>query len=170
MSSAISSSTTPTSSSTSGAVAGSSLITSTGIGSGLNIGAIVSALTNAEGAGQQNEITNQQTTLNAQLSAFGTFSSALSTLQATVTTLETPNALAGFTASVADSTIASATTNSQAVAGQYSLAVQNLAAAASLSSGPVATAETVIGTGTLQISVGGQSTSVTIGTTNDTLA
>jgi flagellar hook-associated protein 2 len=171
MSSAISSSTTPNaSSSTSGAVAGSSLITSTGIGSGLNIGAIVSALTNAEGAGQQNEITSQQTTLNAQLSAFGTFSSALSTLQATVSTLQSPTALAGFTAAVADKTIASATTNSQAVAGQYSLAVQNLATAASLSSAPVANAATAIGTGTLQISVGGQSTSITIGPTNDTLA
>jgi flagellar hook-associated protein 2 len=170
MSSAVSSSTSPTSSSTSGAAPGSSLITSTGIGSGLNIGAIVSALTTAEGAGQQNEITSQQTSLNAQLSAFGTFSSALSTLQATVTTLENPTELAGFTATVADNSIASATTNSQAVAGQYMLAVQNLATAASLSSAPVTSPDTAIGTGTLQISVGRQSTTVTIGSTNDTLA
>ncbi len=171
MSSAISSSTTPNaSSSTSGAAAGSSLITSTGIGSGLNIGAIVSALTNAEGAGQQNLITSQQTSLNAQLSAFGTFSSALSTLQATVTTLESPTSLAGFKATVADNTIASATTNSQAVGGQYTLAVQNLATAASLSSAAVSSADTTIGTGTLQISVGGKSISVAIGTSNDTLA
>lgn len=168
MSSAIS--TSATGASTSGAVAGSSLITSTGIGSGLNITAIVSALTTAEGAGQQNEITSQQTTLNAQLSAFGTFSSALSTLQATVSTLENPTELAGFNATVADSTIASATTTSQAVAGQYSLAVQNLATAASLSSAAVANSDTVIGTGTLQISVGSQSTSVTIDSTDNTLA
>jgi len=130
----------------------------------------VSALTTAEGAGQQTEITNQQTSLNAQLSAFGTFSSALSTLQATVTTLASPTALAGFTATVADNTIATATTTPQAVAGQYTLAVQNLATAASLSSAPVLGADTAIGTGTLQISVGNQSTSVTIDSTNDTLA
>jgi flagellar hook-associated protein 2 len=172
MSSAISSSTSPspTSSSTSGAAAGSSLITSTGIGSGLNIGAIVSALTTAEGAGQQNLITRQQTSLNAQLSAFGTFSSALSTLQATVSTLESPSSLAGFTATVADNTIASATTNSQAVAGKDLFAAKNFTTEEILSSAPVATADTVIGTGTLEISVGGQSTSITIGTTNDTLA
>jgi len=99
------------------------VITSTGIGSGLNISAIVSALTTAEGSAQQTQITDQQNTLNAQLSAFGTFSSALSTLQATLSTLENPNELAGFSATVADTSIASATTTSQAVAGQYSLAV-----------------------------------------------
>jgi len=136
----------------------------------LNISAIVSALTTAEGSAQQTQITDQQNTLNAQLSAFGTFSSALSTLQATLSTLENPNELAGFSATVADTSIASATTTSQAVAGQYSLAVQNLATAASLSSAAVASAATVIGTGTLQISVGDASTTVTIGSTNDTLA
>ena len=38
-----------------------------------------------------------------------------------------------------------------------------------LSSAPVASATTVIGTGTLQISIGGQSTSITIGPSNDSL-
>ena len=90
-------------SSTSAASAGSTLITSTGIGSGLNISAIVTALTTAQGAAQNNALASRQTTLNAQVSAYGTFSSALSTLQATLTTLETPSQLAGFTATVAES-------------------------------------------------------------------
>ena len=133
MSSAVSST---GSSSTANAASANSLITSTGIGSGLNISAIVSALTSSFGAAQTNELSTQQTTLNAQVSAFGTFSSALSTLQATLSSLETPSSLAGYDATVADKTIASASTSSDAVPGQYSLEVQNLATAASLTSAP----------------------------------
>jgi flagellar hook-associated protein 2 len=173
MSSAITSSSGSTgtaSSSTSGAAAASSLITSTGIGSGLNIGAIVSALTTAEGAGQQTLITSQTTSINSQLSAFSTFSSSLSTLQATLATLEDPTELAGFSATVADTTIASASTDSTAVAGQYALTVQNLATSASLNSAPYASANATVGTGTLNIAVGNLSTSIVIDSTDDTLA
>jgi flagellar hook-associated protein 2 len=167
MSSTISS----TGSSTSNAASVNSLITSTGIGSGLNISAIVSALTSSYGAAQTNELAAEQTTLNAQVSAFGTFSSALSTLQATLSTLEDPSQLAGYTATVADKTVASATTNSDAVPGTYSLQVGNLATAASLSSQAyTGGSSAVVGTGTLTVAVGSASTSITIGSSNDTLA
>src|ERR1700735_2357567 len=164
MSSAINSSTASSSSSP------GSLVTSTGIGSGLDISAIVSSLTSAYGAAQTNELSAEQTSLNAQVSAFGTFSSALSTLQATLSSLETPSTLAGFDATVADKTIASASTSSDAVPGQYSFEVQNLATAATLTSAPVASGDTAIGTGTLTVGVGNNSTSFTIGSTNDTLS
>jgi flagellar hook-associated protein 2 len=166
MSSAVSS----TSSAANAASATNALITSTGIGSGLNINEIVSSLTSAYGAGQQNEITAQQTSLNAQISAFGTFSSALSTLQATLATLESPGTLAGFDATVADKTIASATAGASAVAGSYQLEVQNLASAETLTSGPQSSAAAVIGTGTLTISVGSASSTVSINSSNDTLS
>jgi flagellar hook-associated protein 2 len=164
MSSAVSSS------SGSAASSASALITSTGIGSGLNINAIVSSLTSAYGAAQQNEITAQQTTLNAQVSAFGTFSSALSTLQATLSTLENPGTLAGFSATVGATSVASATADSSAVAGQYELGVSNLATAATLTSGPLASADTSIGTGSLTITVGNASATVNINSSDDTLA
>jgi len=130
----------------------------------------VTALTNAYGAAEQNQITNQQNSLDAQVSAFGTFTSSLDSLQATLSTLETPSALAGFDASVADKTIATATANSDAVAGSYSLEVQNIATAATLTSAAVTGSTTVIGTGTLKIAVGGATSSITINSTNDTLA
>jgi flagellar hook-associated protein 2 len=149
---------------------GSALVTSTGIGSGLDISAIVSSLTNAYGAAQTNELNAQQTSLNAQVSAFGTFSSALDTLQATLPALEDPSLLAGYDATVADKTIASATTSSDAVAGQYSLEVQNLATAATLTSQPISNSASAVGTGTLTIAVGGASTSINIDSTNNTLA
>jgi flagellar hook-associated protein 2 len=183
MSSAISSSTSPTTTttptstsaastsaanaSTSGAAAA---VTSTGIGSGLNISAIVSALTTSYGAAQQNQITTQETSLDAQVSAFGTFTSSLDSLQATLSAIDTPSTLAGFAASVADKTVATATASSDAVAGNYSLEVQNLATSATLTSAAVAGSGTVIGTGTLTIATGGATSNITIDSSNDTLA
>jgi flagellar hook-associated protein 2 len=158
------------SSSTAAGSAGSALITSTGIGSGLNISAIVSSLTTAYGAAQTSQLTAQQTSLNAQVSAYGTFNSALETLQATLTTLEDPSQLAGFDATVADKTIASASTTTGAAAGQYSLEVQNLATSATLTSQPVSSSTATIGVGTLNISVGSASTSINIDSTDNTLS
>jgi flagellar hook-associated protein 2 len=158
------------SSSTSGASAGNAVITSTGIGSGLNVNAIVSALTTAFGAAQTNQLTTQQNSLDAQVSAFGTFTSALDTLQASLTTIENPAQLAGFDATVADPKIASASTTSDAVAGRFSLEVNNLATSATLTSQPVANSSAAVGTGTLTIAVGGASTSINIGSSNNTLA
>ncbi|MGA2342136.1 MAG: flagellar filament capping protein FliD [Steroidobacteraceae bacterium] len=168
MSSAVSS--TGSSSTANTASSASSLITSTGIGSGLNISAIVSALTSSYGAAQTDALSSEQTTLNAQVSAFGAFSSALDTLQATLSTLEDPSQLAGYDATVADTTIASATASSDAVPGQYSLEVQNLATAASLTSQAFASADSTVGTGTLNIAVGNTSAAITIDSSNDTLA
>jgi flagellar hook-associated protein 2 len=175
MSSTISSATTPAttpaaSSGSASSSAATSLITSTGIGSGLNISAIVSSLTSAFGAGQQNQITRQETALDSQVSAYGTFTSALDTLQGTLAALENPIQLGGFDATVADTSIASATATAGAVAGQYSLAVQNLATAATLTSNPVASSDSVIGTGNLTIAVGSSSTTISIDSTDNTLA
>ena len=148
----------------------SAAITSTGIGSGLDISAIVSSLTSAFGAGQQNELTSQGDALDAQVSAFGTFTSALDTLQSTLAPLENPSSLAGFVGAVGDPTIASASASTGAVAGTYTLAVQNLASAATLTSAHVASSGAVVGTGTLTIAVGGASTAITIDSTDNTLA
>jgi flagellar hook-associated protein 2 len=145
------------------------LITSTGIGSGLDISAIVSSLTTAFGAAQTSQLTNQQNTLDSQVSAYGTFTAALDTLQAALTPLQDPSQLAGFSATVADKNIASATTTSDAVAGNYSLLVNNLATVATATSAPLS-GTAAIGTGTLTIAVGGASTVINIDSTNNTLA
>ena len=156
-------------SSSSAAPSGNALITSTGIGSGLNIGAIVSSLTTAFGAAQTSQLTNAQTTLASQVSAYGTFTAALDTLKLALPALEDPSQLAAFAATVADKTIASATTSFSAVAGSYSLLVNNLATAAVATSAPLSRTGAV-GTGTLTIAVGGVSADITIDSTNNTLA
>ncbi len=172
MSSAISSTTAPSAATASGnsPASAAALVTSQGIGSGLNIPAIVSALTNSYGAAQTNQLNSQQAELNAELSAYGTFKSALETLQAALTPLQSASSLAGYTATVADKTIATATTSASAVAGQYTLQVQNLATPAILTSSPFSSASTTVGTGTLTIGVGSASTSITIDSTDNTLA
>jgi flagellar hook-associated protein 2 len=157
------------SSSSSAPSSASALITSTGIGSGLDIGAIVSSLTTAFGAAQTSQLTNQQNTLDSQVSAYGTFTSALDTLKLALPALEDPSQLAGFAATVADKNIASATTSSDAVAGTYSLQVNNLATVATATSAPLS-ASAAVGTGTLTISVGGSLTAIAIDSTNNTLA
>ena len=83
---------------------------------------------------QNTQLSDRQSTLTSEISAYGTFSSALSTLQATLTTLKTSAALAGRTATLGDTTIATGTATANAIPAQYSLTVQNLATAASLSS------------------------------------
>jgi len=131
----------------------------------------VSSLTTAYGAGQQNQITAQATTLDAQVSAFGTFTSSLDSLQSTLAALETPGSLAAFSAAVADPTIATASAGAGAVAGTYSLAVQNIATSATLTSSiPLASATSAVGTGTLTIGTGSSSIQLNIDSTNDTLA
>ena len=160
----------PASNGTTAGVAGGSLVTSTGIGSGLNISAIVSSLTNAFGAGQQNQLNSQSAALDSQVSAFGTFTSALDTLQGTLAALENPTQLGGFDATVADTSVASASASGGAVAGQYTLTVQNLATATQLTSAAVASSATPIGTGNLTINVGSSSATISIDPTDNTLA
>jgi flagellar hook-associated protein 2 len=150
--------------------AGSTVISSTGIGSGLDITSIVASLTTAAGLAQNTQLSDRKTTLSAEVSAYGTFSSALATLQATLTPLENASSLAGRTATVADQTIATASATSDAIAAQYSLSIQNLATAQSLSSQPLANSDAAVGTGTLTIAVGGASAAIAIGSSDNTLA
>jgi len=147
----------------------STVISSQGIGSGLDIAGIVTALTTAKAGPETNALNRSKIALTAQVSAFGTFNSALATFQATLATLQDPTQLAGRTATLGDTTIATATAASRAVPGQYSIQVQNLAAAASLSSQPVASATSNVGTGTLKISLGSASSSIAIDTASSTL-
>ncbi len=77
------STTTPTATSTA-----STVISSTGIGSGLDINSIVTSLTTAAGLAQNNQLSDRKTALTAQVSAYGTFKSALDTLQATLTDID----------------------------------------------------------------------------------
>jgi flagellar hook-associated protein 2 len=161
--------TTSTSSSGSASTTASTVLSSTGIGTGLDVSSIVAGLTTAQGLAANNQLADRKATLDAQVSAYGTFKSALSTVQATLSNLETSSSLQGRTATLGDDTIATATATAAAIPATYSLTVANLATAASLSSAPVLGTATTVGTGTLTISVGGASADIAIDGTDNTL-
>ena len=147
-----------------------SSIQSLGVGSGLDIATIVQQLTTAQGDAQTKQLTARETDLKAQVSAYGTFRAALEALQATLPALKDSGKFQGRSASVADDTIASANAAATAVPATYSLEVTALATAQSLVSGPIASADSTVGTGTLTIAVGAGSVQVTIDSSNNTLA
>jgi len=141
-----------------------------GIGSGLDISNIVSQLTTAEGAAQNSQLDSRESTLKAQVSAFGTFRAALEALQAALTPLKQASKLQGRSAKLGDDSVASATATGTAIPATYTLKVSSLATAASLVSDPIASSDSTIGTGTLTIAIGGVSAQVTIDSSNNTLA
>ena len=126
------------------------MITSTGIGSGLNISAHRLLPDDAYGAAQTTQLTNQQNTLDAQVSAYGTFTARSIPCKLSLPALEDPSQLAAFAATVADKNIASATTSIRCGAGPYSLQVNNLATVATATSAAFSNG-TQVGTGTLTI-------------------
>ena len=165
-----SSSTSGTSASSSGSSAGQGVITSTGLGSGLDINSIVTQLVAAEKAGPTKLLNTQSAQLQTQFTAYGQLQSAVSALQASLATLSTTAQFQSNSATVGDPTIASATAYGTSVPGNYTLEVDQLATGAQLISGPVASATTAVGTGNLTISVGTNGIPITIDSTNNTLA
>jgi flagellar hook-associated protein 2 len=138
-------------------------------GSVINVSSLVSQLVAAEEAPQQGLISDQTQAVTAQVSALGTLKSALSTFQSALSSLDTPTAFNVQTATSSQTSAFSAMASSSATAGTYSVVVTNLASAQQLVSGPVSSTSSV-GDGTLQLSLGTQSFSVTIAPGSDTLA
>lgn len=145
-------------------------ITSSGVGSGLDLEGIVSKLVAAEGQTRQTVLARKQATVQAQISAYGSFRSAVSQLQTAVAALKDPVQFQSRTTTVADPTIYTATATGSAAAGGYDVEVVRLAAAAKLRSNPFAATTTVVGTGTLTLTLGAKSVAITIDDTNSTLA
>jgi flagellar hook-associated protein 2 len=140
-------------------------------GSVINVSGLVSELVAAAEAPQQSEITNQTTAVTANISALGTLKSALSTFQSSLSSLSTPTAFNNLAASTSQPTSFTASAAPGAVAGNYGVTISNIATGQELlSSAFAAGSSSPIGTGTLAISVGGNSFNVTVDSTNDTLA
>jgi flagellar hook-associated protein 2 len=151
-------------------VAGSTSAAASG-GSVIDVSALVSELVAAAQAPQQALITSQTSAVTASISALGTLQSALSTFQSSLTALSTPTAFNSQQASTSNDAVFTATAGDGAVTGNYSVGVTTLASAQQLLSGPIATTgAATVGTGTLSISLGGSSFSVTVDGTDDTLA
>lgn len=156
---------------------GSGLIQAMGVGSGLDIQSLVTQLVSAEGAPEQSRLTRKSATVATNISALGSLKGALSAFQSALAPLKTVAGFSAVRATSADTTIFTASADSTAVGGSYDIQVQQLAASDKLlskayvgASADASGSTAVVGTGTLAISLGSKSMSLTIDSTNNTLA
>lgn len=128
-------------------------LVSAGIGSGLDVSAIITQLMKAS-QGPMTALTTKQTAYQAQLSAYGTISSGFSQFRTALAALTDPAKLATVTAKPTDDTVLSATGGVGAVPGNYSVEVSKLAQAQTLVSPGQLNASAVVGSGTLTFDFG----------------
>ncbi|EKS68985.1 flagellar hook-associated protein 2 [Burkholderia sp. SJ98] len=134
----------------------------------MDVNSLVSAIVNAKVAGQTDALNNKKTADNTQLTAIGTLKSVLSLLQSSITNLANGTALSAFTAT-ADGKGLTATAGSGAVAGGYSVNVQNIATSQSITSGAFKSTDT-LGSGSMTINVNGKPSTIKIDSSNNTLS
>lgn len=141
-----------------------------GLGSGMDVRAMVDALVNAEKAPKESQLSRLESTTKTKVSALGQFRSALSSFETALKNLNSASLYQQRSTVSADESIFTVTAGSKAVAGSYDVKVFELAQGSKVSLAGVDSAETVIGTGTLNIQVGDQSLEVEIGEGKGTLA
>ncbi len=145
-------------------------ISSAGIGSGLEVSSLVSQLVAAERQNADTRLNAAETKVNTQISALGTFRAVMANLQAAVADLQSGGALTRLTATSGKTELFGATAGTGAVAGSYSVEVVALAQAHKLVTGTYASADTVLGNGDVQITVGAESFTVTLSDGDNSLA
>jgi flagellar hook-associated protein 2 len=136
----------------------SPILPGSGLGSGLDIGAIVTALVNSDKSAKQTQIDTQTKSNSLKISGVGSLKSALAAFQKSMTDLgkATSPAFAGFSATSDTPAILGATSDSTAVPGNYSVVVKNLATGSKIASAAFAGGATsAIPSGTLKISQNG---------------
>lgn len=141
-----------------------------GIGSGLDIEGLVSQLVAAEAEPANFRLNVKEQDLEAELSAYGTLKSALTAFQTSVSKLEGTDAFQVYDATSSDDTLFTATASSSAAAGNYDIEITQLAQVAKLRSADFTDSSEVIGTGTLDITLGADTFQITIDGTNNTLS
>lgn len=144
-------------------------ITTSGVGSGIDIESLVTQLIAAEGEPATTRLNKKEATWQADLSAFGSLKSALSTFQTSVRALSDPADFLGRTSTSSNTEVFSATADETAVPGNYTIEVVQLAQSAKTRSGDFSSAEEIVGTGSLEISLGADSFQLTIDDSNNTL-
>ncbi len=117
-------------------------ITSSGLGSGLAIGDLVTSLVNSDKAAKTNQIAKQTTLNTTKLSGISTLNSALDAFQTALTNLgktDTPS-FNGYAATSSAPTVLTVTAKNTAVAGTYAVDVVKLATSSSVASASFDTA------------------------------
>ena len=136
-------------------------ISSLGIGSGLDLSAIVTGLVDVERVPAEQRLDSQEETVTTELSAFGALKNSLSLFQGSLSSLKSSTSFSGKEATSSDDTVISTFATSFADSGSYAVEVTALAKQHSLASSAVTAFDTVddtIGTGTLTVNFGSTTT------------
>ena len=128
-------------------------ITSIGIGSGLDIESMISQLVAVERA-PVTKLQAQASSLQTQLSTYGKLQSGMAALRDAAAALTRAGTWGATTGSSSDAAAVSATTGSNTLPGSYSIEVQRLASVQSNATGVFASADALVGQGTLHIELG----------------
>jgi flagellar hook-associated protein 2 len=127
-------------------------IAALGIGSGLDLNALVDQLVAAERKPREDRLNRREAEIEARLSAFGSIRGGLSALETALGKLASIQQ--GRTATSSDSTRLGVSARADAVPGNYSIQVNQLATAQTLASAGFDDADGPVGTGTLTLRVG----------------
>ncbi len=146
------------------------MISVPGIGSGLDINAIVTGLVAAEGDAKTALLASKRSDTESEVSVFGSLKSLAATFLSSSTILKTASSYETNTATPADATVYTATTSGSVAAGVYGIEVRDFAEAHKLLTAGYTDEDTVVGTGTLTIKVGTSSFNVAIDSSKNTLA
>lgn len=135
-------------------------ITSSGVGSGIDIKSLVTQLVTAERTPVDTRLNQREAALQTRISALGGFKSALSTFQSALSSIkDTATFQASAKATVNNDKLFTASASSAAPAGSYSVKVDNLAQSQKLVTDPALNIQQdpnqyVVGTGTLTFQFG----------------
>lgn len=141
-----------------------------GVGSGLDINAIVSQLVASERAPTAGRIDRTERQTKAQISALGSLRSAFDALRTATTKLGSSDAALARKTSVSAESGFTASASPGAATGTFQVEVLALASAHKLSSAPQPASDSVVGTGTLNIVSGDTTLAIEIDAGNSTLA
>lgn len=117
------------------------------------------------------QLKSQEKTLKSQLSAWGKVQSSLSSLNEAVSGLSGLNSLSRYSASSSNTNVVQASANNSAAAASYNLSGVKLAQSQTSYTANYSSKTTALGTGSISIRMsGGTTTTVSINSSNDTLA
>ncbi|NNE63726.1 MAG: flagellar filament capping protein FliD, partial [Gammaproteobacteria bacterium] len=136
-------------------------ISSIGVGSGLDLSAIISGLIDAERVPTESRLATRERDITTELSAFGAVRSSLSLLEGSLGNLQSPTLFSNKKFTISDPSVFTASTDSSAEPGSYSIEVSAIAQKQSLATNATtafADITDTIGTGTLTVKFGETST------------
>lgn len=144
-------------------------ITLGGLGSGLDVGAIVDALVNAERAPKQNSLDRLETDVTVTLTGLGGLSSALDELRSSALDLSLSSSFNKRSVSISNDEFFTASASSSASAGDYDIEVLALAKASQFQTSIfTGGSDTTFGVGTLTFTIGSETFDIDVSAT-DTL-